>query len=120
MKNSNFRLTTILGDSQQKTVNLPNCVLCLLDRPQSKMKSEKREKCLDLARELKKIIEDESDSDTICNRCAWYSHQWIGKGTGRIGNKNTSGDHANDSTVKIGQNTEKSPGDVRRLAVTQI
>ena len=38
------------------------------------------------------------------------------KGSGRIGNKNTS---SNDSTVKIGQNTEKSPGDFKGLAVTQ-
>ena len=49
----------------------------------------------------------------------WYSHQRIGKGTRRTGNKNMSGDHPNDSIVKIGQNTEKSPGDLRRLAVTQ-
>ena len=27
-----------------------------------------------------------------------------------IGNMNTREDHPNDSTVKIGQNTEKSPG----------
>ena len=39
--------------------------------------------------------------------------------TGRIGNKNMSGDHLNDSIVKISQNTEKSPGDLRRLAVAQ-
>ena len=31
----------------------------------------------------------------------------------------TSGDHPNCSIIKIGQNTEKSPGDLRRLAVTQ-
>ena len=29
------------------------------------------------------------------------------------------GDCPNNSTVKISQNTEKSPGDLRRLAVTQ-
>ena len=29
-----------------------------------------------------------------------------------------SGDHPNNSIVKNGQNTEKSPGDLRRLAVT--
>ena len=40
----------------------------------------------------------------------------IGKRTRRIGNKNTSGNHPNYSTVKIGQNTEKSPEDLRRLA----
>ena len=40
-------------------------------------------------------------------------------GTGRLGNKRTNGDHPNCSIIKIGQNTEKSPGDLRRLAVTQ-
>ena len=29
------------------------------------------------------------------------------------------GDHPNDSIIENGQNTEKSPGDLRRLAVTQ-
>ena len=29
-------------------------------------------------------------------------------------------DHPNKSIIKIDQNTEKSPGDLRRLAVTQI
>ena len=28
-------------------------------------------------------------------------------------------DHPNDSIIENGQNTEKSPGDLRRLAVTQ-
>ena len=39
--------------------------------------------------------------------------------TGGLGNKSISGDHPNYSIVEIGQNTEKSPGDLRRLAVTQ-
>ena len=34
-------------------------------------------------------------------------------------NKRTSLDHLNYSIVEIGQNTEKSPEDLRRLAVTQ-
>ena len=71
--------------------------------------SEKRNKYLDLARELKKNLEHESDSDTNCNWYARYSHQMTGKGTE---------DHPNYN-IKIGQNTERSPGDLRRLAVTQ-
>ena len=53
------------------------------------------------------------------NRCALYSHDRIGKGTGRIINKNTGGDHSKDSTVNISQNTAKSPGNLRRFVVTQ-
>ena len=37
------------------------------------------------------------------------------KGTGDLGNKRTCGDHSNNSIV---ENTEKSPGDLRRLAHT--
>ena len=39
--------------------------------------------------------------------------------SGGLGNKRTNGDHLNYSFIKIGQNTEKSPGDLRRLAVPQ-
>ena len=31
----------------------------------------------------------------------------------------TSGDHPNNSIIKIGQNTENSPGDLRSIDVTQ-
>ena len=41
------------------------------------------------------------------------------KRAGRIGNKNMSGNYPNDSAAKISQNTEKSPGDLRKFAVTQ-
>ena len=39
--------------------------------------------------------------------------------TGGIGSWRTSGDHPNNNIIENGQNTEKSPGDLRRLAVTQ-
>ncbi len=38
--------------------------------------------------------------------------------TEEVGNKRTSGDHPNYCIIEIGQNTKKSPGDLRRLAVT--
>ena len=41
------------------------------------------------------------------------------KDTGKLINQRTSGGHPDYSIIKIGQNTEKSPGDLRRLAVTQ-
>ena len=77
---------------------------------------EKKNKYLDLARELKKLW---NMKVTNSHRCAWYSHQRIGKRSGGNGNKRSSVEHPNYSTVKIGQNTEKSPGDLRRLDVTQ-
>ena len=36
-----------------------------------------------------------------------------------LGNKRASGGHPNYYTTEISQNTERSPGDLRRLAVTQ-
>ena len=41
------------------------------------------------------------------------------KNTGGLGDKRMSGDHLNYCIVEIGQNTEKSSGDLRRLAFTQ-
>ena len=75
--------------------------------------NEKRDQYLDLARELKKGMEHENDGDNYCNCCAWNGPQRMGKGIGRLGNWRTNRDHPDDSIVKIGQNTEKSPGDLR-------
>ena len=61
----------------------------------------------------------ESDGDIKCNWNTWYSHQRFGTGTGGLGNERTGEDHSNYNIVEISQNTEKSPGDLRRLAVTQ-
>ena len=41
------------------------------------------------------------------------------KGLEDFGSWQTSGDHLNYYIIESGQNTEKSPGDLRRLAVTQ-
>ena len=78
--------------------------------------NEKKDKYQDLA---KKTVEHEGDYYTNCDWCFWYSHQRILKGTEGLGNKRTSGDHPNNYIIENGQNTEKSPGDLRRLAVTQ-
>ena len=64
-------------------------------------------------------MEHESDGDANCNWCAQNNPQRVGKGTGRFGYKRTSGSHPDCSIIKIGQNTEKSPGDLRRLAISQ-
>ena len=61
----------------------------------------------------------EGEGDTNYNKCSWNNPQMISKGIGRVGNKRTTGDHPEYSIIKIGQNTQKSPGDLRRLAVTQ-
>ena len=80
--------------------------------------SKKKDKYLDLTRELKKSMELESNGYTNCNWCSWYSHQKIGLETGGPRNNRTNGDYPNYSIIKIGQNTAKSHGDLRRLVVT--
>ena len=60
-------------------------------------------------------MEDEGNVYTNCDWCSWYSHQRINKGTGGLGNKRRL---IIIKIIEIGQNTEKSPGDLRKLAVT--
>ena len=84
-----------------------------------KKKCEKKDTYLDLTRKLKKTMEHEGDDYTNCDWWFWYSNKRIIKGPGCLGYWRTSRDHPNDSIIENGQNTEKSPGDLRRLAVIQ-
>ena len=63
-------------------------------------------------------MEHEGDDYTNCDWCFWHRNKKIIKGLGGLGSWQTSGDYPNES-IKKGINTEKSPGDSRRLAVTQ-
>ena len=67
----------------------------------------------------KKTVEHEIDDYSNFIWCSWYSYQIIGTRTGGLGNNRTGGDHPNYNIVEIGQNTEKSPEDLRRLVITQ-
>ena len=80
--------------------------------------SEKKDKYLDLTRELKKLWNLNVTVIPIVI-CALGSHQRIDTGAGGLGNKSTSGDHPYYRFIKIGQKTKKRPGDLRRLGVTQ-
>ena len=54
-------------------------------------------------------MEHESDGDT--------KKGLVRVGARRVKNRSMRRDHPNNRTSKIGQNTEKSPGDLRRLAI---
>ena len=71
------------------------------------------------SKRIEKSMEHENNGDFNCNCRVRYCHQRIGTETRGLGNKETSGCHPNYSIVEIGQNTKKSPGVLRRLAVTQ-
>ena len=81
--------------------------------------SKKKDKYLDLARELKKLWNVMVRLILIVIGAFWYSHQRITEETGELGHSRTSGDHPNYNIIENGQNTEKSPGDLGRHAVTQ-
>ena len=59
------------------------------------------------------------NGDTNCSWCSWNGPQKIREVIGTVGNRRTSQDHPNYNIVKIGQKTKKSPGDLRKFAVTQ-
>ena len=77
---------------------------------------EKKDKYLDLTRELKKLWIMWVTIVPIVIGTFGTVTKGLLKG---LGGWRTSGDRPNDSIIKNGQNTEKSPGDLRRLAVTQ-
>ena len=63
-------------------------------------------------------MEHEGDNYTTRDWSFWHSHLRIIKVTGGLEGWRMSGDHPNCITEN-GQNTENSPGDFRRLTVTQ-
>ncbi len=73
-----------------------------------------KDKYLALARELKKLWNMKVTIVPI-----WHSNKRIIKRPGGLGSWRAGRDYPNDSIVEDGQNTETSPGDLRRLAVIQ-
>ena len=63
--------------------------------------------------------EHAGDGDTNSNRRTRNSHKRLGKGTGGVRNWRTSRDYVNYMMFEIGRNTEKSPGDLWKLVVTE-
>ena len=93
---------------------------CVNPPPKPPQKKTKKRQILGLYQRTEKVMEHESDGDTNCKWNTWNDPQRIVQGIGRVENRWTNRDHQNYSITKIGQNTEKSPGDLRRLAVTQF
>ena len=64
-------------------------------------------------------MEHEAENYASCDWFFWYINKRITKGTVGLGSWRTSGYYPNKSIIENVQNTEKSPGDLRRLAITQ-
>ena len=79
--------------------------------------NEKIAKNLDLAKEQKQTLELEVDGNTNTIWWPWNGLKGFGKNLEELevrGRNKTS-----HTTVEISQNTQKSPGELRKLAVTQ-
>ena len=76
--------------------------------------NEKKDMYLDLAWELKNLWNMKVTIIPIVIGVFVFI-----KGTGELENNGTSGDHPNYYIIENSQNTEKSPGDLRTLTVTQ-
>ena len=113
--------TTRPCDSQQKKKEKKNLSISKLCHRVKIKENEKKkkEKYLDLARELKNANEYESNSDTNCNWWTWNAPERLSEGAVRDGNRWAIRNHPGNRIVDIGQNTDKSPIDSRRLAVNQ-
>ena len=121
-RSPNLDQMTSCSDSQQKKKRTCRIVEFAIPADlRVKLKdSEKRDKYLEFVREEKKTtMEHEGDYDNSCNWCTWNNSQRIGKKARRLGNKSSSGDYQDYNTIKIDSNSEKSPWDLKRLAVTQ-
>ena len=77
---------------------------------------EKKDKCPNLSRELMKLW---NMKVTVIPIVIGTIFKRLVKGHERLRNKRASRDHLDLRITKIGKNTGKSPGDLRRLAVTQ-
>ena len=79
---------------------------------------EKKDKYLDLARELKKLWNmNVTNIPIVIGAFSTITKELLE--TGGLGSWRTSGGHPNYDIIENGQNTEKSPRDWRSLAVIQ-
>ena len=104
---------------KEKKENLPNSGLYCPVRPQSEnQRKRKKRQVLRPCHRTKKAGEQKSNGDTDCKWRTWNNPWMFYEEVRRVGNRRTNRDQPNYSIVEIVQNTEKSPGDLRRLAVT--
>ena len=60
-------------------------------------------------------MEYECDGDISCSWRTWNSTQKLRKRTGRVRNQRTNQGHSDYRFVRVGQNTKKSPRDLRKF-----
>ena len=104
---------------EQEKESLSNSGLCLVGRPQSENQRKESDKYLNLARELKRRWNMKVAVIPFKTGALETIHKGLIRGDGRVGNRRISRDHPNYSIIKIVQNTETSPGNLRWVGVIQ-
>ena len=107
------------NDNQQKKRELVDFAVPADHRIKLK-ECEKRYKYMNLVRKLKKLWNMKVTIIPIVIGAFGTVTKVLIKGQEDLEKKRTSGDHSNYYIIENSQNTEKSPEDLRRLAVTQI
>ena len=97
-------------------MNLPLSGFYRSSGPSSENQRKRKERRVPRPRQRPK---KSRDGDTNFSWSTWDGLQRLRKGTERVENRETNRDHPDYSIVEITQNTEKSPGDLWILAVTQ-
>ena len=98
---------------------MPSSGFCRSSGPQSQNKRKRKDKqIIGSYQRAEKTVEYHGDGDTNCRWCTWKSPQRLVKETRGMVNRSKNQD-LDYSIVKIGKNTEKSPGDPRRFSITQ-
>ena len=111
----------ITNKKKKKKKNLPSSGFCRSSGLLNENHRKRKERLvLGPCLRTKKATEHEGDGDTNCHWQTWNVLQKIGQWAGRTGNRRRNRDDSNYSVVKIYQNTEKSPGDLRRFAIPSI
>ena len=82
-------------------------------------KRKRRDKYLDLAKELKKLWNIRQTMMPFVVGALGIVPKGLEKKIGGIGNQRNNRGYSETALNRIGLNTEKSPGDLKRLAVTQ-
>ena len=116
---SSRRLELIIINKKERTSRIANFAVPA-DQKVKLKECEKRDKYLDLARELKKLWNMKVTIIPIVIGALGTVTKDLVQGLGDLEKKNRrGGDCPNYSIIEISQNTEKSPEDLRRLSVTQ-
>ena len=122
---STRRPDLVIVNKNKRTCRIVNLAVSTDHRVKIKENEKKTNKktptkqILTSCQRTKKAMEHESDRETGCNWYTWNDPKKFGERVGGVGNRRKSRVHPNYNIVELTQNTEKSPGDLRSLAVIQ-